>query len=167
MADLITIQDLNGWIPGREIEPDDTLATNVISAASLVVSETARHPEWTRTGATAAPARAKLICVLLAKRTYLNPNAVVREGSIGPIGGDAYVEDLVRTMELTEAEIATLQGFIGDGTGSTVGGLWVQPTTRGELETGDVFIPDSGGSDWMIPYGDASEEFWFSPPVIP
>lgn len=166
MADLITIQELAIWAR-REIEPDDTFATTVISAASLVVAETAQHPEWTRTGLTAAPPRAKLICATLAKRTYLNPDAVVREGSVGPIGGDTVVEDFARTLELTEAEIATLQGFVGEGTGAVYSGLWVQPTTRGELEMGDVFIPDSGGSDWMIPYGDASEEFWFAPPAVP
>jgi hypothetical protein len=166
MADLITLQELATWAR-REIEPDDTFAATVISAASLVVSETAQHPEWTRSGATAAPPRAKLICAMLAKRTYLNPDAVVREGSIGPIGGDSYIEDFARTLELTAAETATLQGFIGDGTGAAYGGLWIQPTTRGDLEMQGVFIPDSGGSDWMIPYGDASEDFWFSPPVYP
>lgn len=166
MADLITIQELADW-SRREIEPDDAFAIKVVAAASLVVSEAAQHPEWTRTGETAAPPRAKLICAMLAKRTFLNPDAVVREGSIGPVGGDTVVEDFARTLELTAAELATLQGFIGTGDGAVFGGLWVQPTTRGELEMAGVFIPDSGGSDWMIPYGDASEEFWFSPPVYP
>lgn len=149
MADdpLLTIAELAVWAR-TEIPADDPFALVVIDAASLKVREAAKQPDWT---AATVPATARLIAIQLAKRTYLNPDAVIAEGGIGPIGGDRYIEDFARTLELTDLERADLEALAPNAaTGGN--GLWVQPMTRGDIETTETaYYFDNSGSDWAIP----------------
>ena len=114
MATIVTLSDLDKWVP---IDADqEPLAQVNLDAASLVVTDTAGHPEWTTT---TAPARARLIAVQLAKRAFLNPNAIVRS-AVGPLS-EAQVEDYARTLEPTEAEreyLLSLRPDAGSGGGS-------------------------------------------------
>lgn len=146
-APLLTMAELRTWTR-REIADDDAFALAVIDAASLKVRQAASQPDWTID--TVVPA-ARLIAIQLAKRTYLNPDAVIAEGGIGPIGGDRYIEDFARTLELTDLEREDLEGM--SPAAATAGnGLWVQPMTRGDLEsTETVYYFDDSGSDWAIP----------------
>ena len=123
--------------------------------ASLIVADAAGHPDWVGVAAdgtdivpVAAPRRAVMIAEQLAKRSYLNPNAVVREGSVGPIGGDQTIEEFARTFELTEVEAAYLEE-VRRTTGivplpGATGGLWtleieVRPYAA---NWADVYLPD-------------------------
>ena len=160
---LLTLGELRTWT--RESIPDgDEFALAVIDAASLVVSSAARHPEW---DVATAPSIARLIAAQLAKRTYLNPNAVAAEGSIGPIGGDRFVEDFARTLELTPVELASLEGLWPAGA-SKGGGLWTMTTEREPMTpaSGTIFVPDDSGSDWHIPFIDESQA-WAVTPEVP
>lgn len=149
-ADLLTVPELAVWAR-QEIAVDDPFALAVIAAASLKTRQVAGFPDWT---AADVPPVAKMICTQLAKRTYLNPDSVIAEGGLGPIGGDRYVEDFARALEFTQAETDALLDLVG-GEPSGDGRLWVQPTTRGPVEmvtagnaTGYYF--DDSGSDWAI-----------------
>jgi hypothetical protein len=125
-------------------------ATYCINAASVIVADTANHSDWLGLDAdgveipvVAAPRRAVMIAEQLAKRAYLNPDAIVAEGSIGPIGGDRMIEEFARTFELTETEKATLAAIAADAypaaSGLSVINIQVRPK-RSLLTT--IFIPD-------------------------
>lgn len=147
MAALVSIPELGVWCR-QEIGYDDEFAVAILEAASEVVRSAARHAEWT---AKTVPARAKQICAHLAARSYLNPDSVVGEGSIGPLGGDRYVEALATALHLTAAEREELETMASAG--SARGSLWIQPVGSNTLESPeDVYLPDHSGSDWMIPY---------------
>lgn len=153
---LLAVSELAVWAR-QEIADDDAFALAVIDAASLKTRTAAKQPTW---DVATIPAEARLVCIQLAKRTFLNPDAVVSEGGIGPIGGDRYVEDFARTLEFTDAELATL----ADASGSAAAagnGLWVQPTSNGEMLSldRDVYLFDDSGSDWGIPaYRDVGNQ---------
>jgi hypothetical protein len=146
MTPLLTIGTLS-IITRTDIELGDPFATWVINGASMVVADAAEHEDWLDEidGApiVPAPARAILIAENLAKRTYLNPNSVIAEGSIGPIGGDRYVEDFARAFELTAYEREVL-GALAGGSSSSVGGLWTQATeNRPGLDVDPtIYLPD-------------------------
>lgn len=146
---LLTVSDLAVWAQ-RDVAPDDAWALAVVEAASDVVRAAAQQPTWLKA---TAPARARQIASHLAARTFKNPDSVQREGNLGPLGGDAVVEELARAMHLTEAEKLELAGLAPAGAAGGGGGFWVQPTTGSEAaEPGDVYLADDSGSDWMIPY---------------
>lgn len=120
-----------------------------INGASVIVADIAGHPDWLGLdvdGANilpvAAPRRAAMIAEQLAKRAYENPNAVVAEGSLGPIGGDRMVEEYAKTLEPTEWERAYLEEIraISGLTPTAPGGsLWVlQMEVRPSLRSGDT-----------------------------
>lgn len=106
-----------------------------INAASILAAEAAGRPDWLGLGPLGediAPVPAPRLAVMyaeqLAKRAYLNPNAIVSEGGIGPLGGDRTVEDFARTFEWTPSEAAyfeevkRLTGIVDGGAGATA--LW-------------------------------------------
>lgn len=105
-----------------------------INAASVLAAQAAGRPDWLGLGPVGeaitpvpAPRLAVMYAEQLAKRAYLNPNAIVAEGGIGPLGGDRTVEDFARTFEWTPteadyfAEVKRLTGIV-DSAGSS--GLW-------------------------------------------
>lgn len=130
----------------------DAFAAEVMDKASDLIRAEAQHLEWTRD---TAPFKARLIALLVAKRTYINPDQEVSTG-IGPLSSRV-LDEAAMAMSLTESEIVTLQGFAPDG-GESGGGLWtlsiggstydVQPT---------VYAPDDSGSDWEIPLLDVND----------
>lgn len=153
---LITVADLATWVQ-QDIEFDDPFANTLIEACSLLVREAVNQPTW---GPDDAPAAAKLICAMLAKRTFVNPDAEVAT-TIGPISARV-VEDFARTLEFTPAEQARLASLAEQyaGTAEHFGGLFTIATTRsvpGEAlddilawEAGPLFDRDGGG--WSIPW---------------
>lgn len=153
MAALLSIPDLSVWVVGlggSAIEVDDEFAQAMVEAASDAVRTAAKQPTWTASGETAAPSRAKQIASHLAARSYLNPTSIQGEGNLGPLGGDRFVEELAKALHLTEAERDELAGMAPSG--SSGGGLWIQPINATFVEDGDIYLPDSSGSDWQIPY---------------
>lgn len=129
---------------------DDAFAAWVLEEASGLVCDTARHAEWEDDPST-APRAARRICLMVAKRTFQNPDAVTVEGAIGPIGGDRVLDFQAMGLMLTEAEEEELIDLRGGAGGS--GGLWVQPIGEAAADR-TAYLFDSSGSDWAIPYGD-------------
>lgn len=160
MTSLVTIASLAVWCQ-QEIEDDDAFAIKVVNAASIVVRNEAQHPEWTLAGGTAAPAQAILIAEMLAKRTYLNPDAVTRS-SVGPLS-ETTLDDFARTLELTDAEKDVLHGYWPGAEAPGPGGFWIQPLTKDEA-TEDLYVGDISGSDWFLPFVAREDKFYF--PVL-
>lgn len=140
-GNLLTIADLSVWVRDT-LDATDEFAHRIIAGASLVVRETAGHPEWT---VATVPARAHLIACLLAKRSYQNPDAVVRSG-VGPLS-EAIVEDYARTMELTPAEKAELQEIGGQSPSGGGGGeiYFMNLGGADPVETDTRYLMDSNG----------------------
>lgn len=149
---LVSLSELAIW-PGIGMIPEDArdFASYVLEAASEKVRLAAAQPGWT---ADSVPRRAKQIAWHLAARTYLNPDSVLAEGGVGPLGGDRTVEDMARALHLTSAEAEELALLAPEGsTAAGGGGLWIQPIDGGtQVSDGTIYLTDSSGSDWMIPY---------------
>lgn len=144
---LVSVGELRVWARDPDIAEDDAFANEILYAASEAVRAAARQPTW---DINSAPPRARQICAHLAARSYLNPDSVNREGSLGPIGGDSRVEEMAIALHLTEREMLELEGM--RPTGSSGKGLWVQPISMPGSELRDVYLRDDSGSDWAIPY---------------
>lgn len=172
MTPLLTVAQLAIWAR-TSIEDDDEFALAVVDAASLVVADRAKHMDWIEiiapaTARVAAPSRAVLIAIQLAKRTFLNPDAVIAEGGIGPIGGDRFVEDFARTLELTSVEGEELDGMRPAVAGGN-GALWVMTieTGRTPANSGTIYVPDGSSADWPFPIGTEGVDDWaYSAPGI-
>lgn len=155
---LVSISELS-TICRTTIAADDPFALMVVDLASDLVRDEARHPEWVGSGGDGVttvdvPFKARLICLLVAKRAYQNPKMITAEGGVGPIGGDTFAEDFAAGLTLTGVEKAELQRMRGDGGSGDPNGMWALTNTTGmdEVTTGYVF--DDSGSDWAIPYID-------------
>jgi hypothetical protein len=160
---LLTVADLRTWTRDASIADDDPFAGAVIEGVSLLVSETANHPEW---DAATVPARAKLIACLVAKRNYLNPDAV-RSTSVGPVS-EQTLDDFVRTMELTEAETSALQAMAGDGgTPGSSSDLWLLPTGKPSETDVPFYLPDWPKGSLIGPFATPDEVEWAWTPLTP
>ncbi len=115
------------------------------------------------------PKRAKIIALLVAKRTFTNPDNETRT-QVGPIGSSVQAIDAAG-MRLTQTEKDELAA-IAAGTVDVSGGqLWIQPTTRGSVETGPVVVytttSDHPDSSWGVPYLDEFEPIPAMTPILP
>jgi hypothetical protein len=140
----------------------DPFAVLVLQTATEIVCDTANQPNWElQSPPVVVPRQARRICMFLAGRAYLNPDGTISE-SVGPLS-ERVPESMAiaaANMQLLPAEEAALAAMAPDGTT----GLWIQPTTRSDASEDDaVYLPDDSGSDWYIPYGDASTTVAFSP----
>lgn len=148
---LITAPELATWAQLDESNFSD-FEEMVIEKAQYLVADEAGHPEWVVEDIATVPYRARIICLNLARRTLKNPDQIVQEGGIGPIGGDRVRDSAAMAMELSPAEKEELHGLRGDGT--TPPGLWVQPLGEGLPTLGTTaYVPDISGSDWLVPFG--------------
>ena len=148
-AELATICRLEGQVIPAERQP---FATMIIDLGSDLIRDKAHHPEWDQN---TVPFRAKMICLLVCKRAFQNPDGVLVEGSLGPIGGDRVTDVQAAGLYLTEAEEADLAALVGDGTPATnPNRLWVLQNTGGIPEASTGYVFDDSGSDWAIPYVD-------------
>jgi hypothetical protein len=152
MASLVSVSEFSVWVQ-REIDPvEDQFAVLVLEQASALVREAAERPDWP---AATAPAAAKRIAALCARRTYINPD-MEKSSTVGPLSG-SLMDDALAWMRLFDEEVLQLQRLGNDGVTPSTGGLWVQPTTRGPVEsTRDVLFWDEAGA-WPIPYLAAEE----------
>lgn len=153
MANLFTREEFAVWCQ-QPIAVDDEFATMVMAQATALVVDAAAAPGWELDPST-TPRRAKLIALRVARRTYLNPDQEL-SSSVGPISA-SILRDAAAGMTLTEDELAQLLALAPDG--DPTNGLWVQRTTRGDMEDELplVFLPTESGD--LIPYaveGDTS-----------
>lgn len=163
MATLISIEQFATWAR-QDIATvaADPFAALVLQTATEIVCDTAEQPNWeTQAPPVVVPRKAKRVCMFLAGRTYLNPDGTVAE-AVGPLN-ERRPESMAiaaANMQLLPGEIADLESLVPDGPV----GLWIQPTTRWDKAEDDtVYLPDSSGSDWWIPYGDPNTTNAFTP----
>lgn len=158
MADIITADEVATWAQ-RDVATFGAFEAMVIEQSRGLVADEAQHIDWL-TEDVEVPFRARMIALNLARRTILNPDQVVQEGSIGPIGGDRVRDAAALGMELSDAEKTELHNLRGDPTDDGVPGLWVLPTSSGDRSFPTIYVPDDSASDWLIPYatvGDVGE----------
>lgn len=159
---IITPPEVATWAGVPEASFGDR-ETMVIEHAQNLVADEAGHPEWIAGDLGTVPYRARIIALNLARRTIVNPDQIVQEGGIGPIGGDRVRDAAALAMELSQAEKDELHLLRGDGT--SVAGLWIQPLTSGTPLDTTAFVPDDSGSDWFIPFGDFASTTAFDEPT--
>lgn len=135
---LITDRELAVWAGTTETAiARDPLAQDVMLKMSSYARFLAFAPkpegEWGWATRDETPFDVKLMVLKICRRAYTNPNEVVREGNIGPIGGDTLREEAALGMELTALERGTFTAYnpAGDPTEGDTGALWVQPTSGG------------------------------------
>jgi hypothetical protein len=158
MASLVSVSELAVWCR-QDIDSGDQFALTVLEAASLLVRDAAGHPEWT---AATAPARAKLICALVAKRTYTNPDQEIAT-SVGPISSRV-LDEAAAGMKLTEQEITELAAIGAETPGGTAkkAGLWAYSTVA-KADQPVMYLYTEPGSDWPIPYLDTALDGYAAP----
>lgn len=137
MAALLTTQTLARW---TQNDPDevaaDEFAVDLIEKLSALVCFLGGHPEWTlEPGVDQAPVDVQMVMLQVAKRSYENPDEILQEGSVGPLGGDRYADQHALFMDFTETERAVLTKYNPDGDptpGSGAGVIFTIPTTGGD-----------------------------------
>lgn len=135
---LITDHELAVWSGRTDAEvTGDALAQDAITKMSQYARFLGFYPlpeeQWGWQTILTTPFDVKLVVLKVARRAFTNPNEVVQEGSIGPIGGDRVRDEAALSLELTETERATLTKYnpAGDPETGDTATLWVQPTTGG------------------------------------
>lgn len=146
-------------------------------SASVIVADRAAHLDWigiasdgSQVLVVPAPRRAVMIAEQLAKRSYLNPDAIVAEGGIGPIGGDRTVEDFARTFELTEAEEIYLEAIaVANGGGArpanTLSSIAIEVTTPLLSPETTIWVPDVDPRAEGWPIGTEEIDGWAYAPM--
>lgn len=150
MEPWVTIDELRVWTQ-RPISDDDEYADVVLRAATILVStETGLHGTEDEFTIETAPPRLKVLTAQVAKRAYLNPQQITRDGNIGPIGGDTYAEAMAAGMELTETEEAVVAKVMTSTPLGSGGGISIIPLAPRAATDRDYRVPDSSGSDWNM-----------------
>jgi len=147
---LIGVPELAVWVR-ENIAADDPFALQVIWAATVKLRATCANTTWTPS---TVPAPVKLILLQLAKRSYINDRGIVAEGSLGPIGGDRYLDDYARTLQFLPEELNELAGYGAAVVSVDGGALFTLSTAQPDTTDGEtyLFAQDGGVSDWAIPY---------------
>jgi hypothetical protein len=169
MANLLTTQTLARWTQSDEAEvAADVFAVDLIEKLSALVCFLGGHPDWTlASGEDQAPVDVQMVMLQVAKRSYENPQEILQEGSVGPLGGERYADQHALFMDFTDSERATITKYNADGDptpGEGSGTVFVLPTTRGDETTLPQTSPLSMGDnqqvglsasadprEWMIP----------------
>ena len=150
MGNLITDQELATWTQ-REVSEvaQDPFAREVLDKVSGLVRFLAGQPTWELQ---TTPFDARLVALMVAKRTYENPTQEV-QSNVGPIGSRV-LDVAAMLLELTESERSTLTKYnlAGDPNEKSTG-LWVQRIGIPEEQVVPTpyFVPDDSYSDWYIP----------------
>lgn len=160
MAALLTPQTLAKWTQSDEAEVvDDPFAADLIDKLSALVCFIGGHdgtkldeagdviPEWslvagTPTDAVVAPIDVQMVMLQVAKRSYQNPDEVLQEGGVGPLGGERYADVHALFMDFTDSERATLAKYNADGDPTPQDGsgvVFTIATTRG----GETTLPQT------------------------
>jgi len=169
MADLLTTATLAKWTQNDPVEvAADVFAVDLISKLSALICFLGGHPDWTlEAGEDLAPIDVQMVMLQVAKRSYENPDEILQEGSVGPLGGDRYADQHALFMDFTESERKTLTKYNPDGDPTPQEGsgeVFVLPTTRGGEaalpQTSPLFLGDNMQTglaesadprEWMIP----------------
>lgn len=156
MANLITFSELATWTQSDvDAVTVDPFAIEVLDKVSGLIRFLSGHPEWELAD---TPFDARLVALVVAKRTYGNPDQEVAS-NVGPIGGRV-LDVAAMLMDLTETERTTLTKYnpTGDPNGNQTG-LYIISTSPGPatnldsvLYVGDDQQVNLGTElEWMIP----------------
>lgn len=167
---LITDHELAVWSGRTDAEVTGSdLAQDVITKMSQYARFLGFYPlpeeQWGWQTILTTPFDVKLVVLKVARRAFNNPDEVVQEGNIGPIGGDRVRDEAALSLELTETERATLTKYnpAGDPETGDTATLWVQPTfggTETQLQTSPLYVGDdqqinletsADPREWKIP----------------
>lgn len=161
---LVTLEELRVWTRSDIDDPSDVLfAESIIDAVSLRVGEELGFADWLADPADSSTRAARHVALMVARRTYLNPDQQVRTAAIGPIGGVAYREDFAAALELTESELDRLSALRKSADGGS-GGLGILRIERDDVfaPTGDIVLNDSAAPGSAgITYAHISDAMWF------
>lgn len=166
MDPWITVDELSVWVQ-EDIPPTDAYAQLVVKASTILVSHATGYHGTDREFTTAtAPDRLKIVVAQVAKRNWLNPTQITREGNVGPLGGDTYAEAMAAGMSLTDEESAVVakvarEFYEGAGTGGRLSVVRFGVAHNARADDTVPHVPDVGaegtdfaaGSDWMFPMG--------------
>lgn len=160
MAHLVTVAELATWTQNDPIEvAADPFAEEVLDKVSGLVRFLSGHPEWEIID---TPFDARLVALVVAKRSYSNPDQEV-SSNVGPLGSRV-LDVAAMLFELTDSERGSLTKYNPDGDPDDVGGgLWVQRTTTPPETRLDVVL--YVGDDQQINLGDTEE--WMIPMFSP
>lgn len=128
---LLPTATLGIWVNPKKTQEQieaDPFAMDVIAQVSGYFCFLAGHPEWTyEPGDDQAPFDVRMLALKVIRRTYVNPDQVVQEGNLGPIGGDRVADDAAASFDLTDTERRVLTKYNDDGDPEADGELWIQP----------------------------------------
>lgn len=154
MATLVSISQLAVWTR-EDIEPDDPFALMVLDEATALVVDYCGRPDWEDAPGT-APRLARRICLIVAGRTYLNPDMEVATGT-GPISSRVR-DEAAAGMQLTESEMEQLDTIPAPPGDTGYKGLFTITTTRGaDPAEQPVLLYDNSGSPWPIEYANEGD----------
>lgn len=146
MIPLAQLADLQALIPGWIDAEDEARALALLDHASSLVRAHCGKTFTTTDGSALAadlPAAVVTITLQCARRAFQNPDGVIATTVAGY--SERVAEQAAEGLYLSEAERKILDRAIR---GTSSGGLWVQPTTRGEEQVEPMFlIPTSTGGD--------------------
>lgn len=146
MADLLTKNELALWTQKDPAKVEvDPFAAEVIDKVSQLACFLGGHdgtkldalgaviPAWTlESGVDQAPFDVRMVVLQVCKRSYGNPDQVVAEGGVGPIGGDRVLDVAALLLALTEPERNTLTKYNTDGDPDANESLWIARIERGD-----------------------------------
>jgi len=125
MAHLISFRELALWTQNDVEEVvEDPFAEEVLSKVDMLVRGMSTQLAWEPE---TIPFDAKLVALVIAKRSYGNPDQEVSSG-VGPINGRV-LDVAAMLLELTESERSTLEKYDPAGGSAGGGGLWIQRMT--------------------------------------
>jgi len=167
MADLLTLATLAKWTQEDAGEvAADPFAADLIDKISQLACFIGGHdgthldedgdiiPEWDlEIGLTQAPIDVQMVVLKVCKRSYENPDQVIQEGGIGPLGGDRVADIQALFMDFTDDERATIAKYNPDGDPNGTEGageVFVLATTRGDETTLPQTSPLYIGDDQQI-----------------
>lgn len=160
MAHLISYRELAIWTQNDvDAVSEDEFAQEVVDKVSGLVRFLAGQPGWEPE---TLPYDAKLVALVVAKRSYANPDQEVSSG-VGPINSRV-LDVAAMLLDLTDSERKTLTKYNPDGDPSgDGGGLWIQRTTTPAQTRLDevLYVGDNmqinlnstnAAPEWMIPF---------------
>ena len=168
---LLTLRELEVWSRTEITTENGEFANMVLEAVSQrVLYECGSPPGWNEL---TTPPVVRSVVVAVASRTFRNPDSIVSEGSIGPIGGDRYAETLARALYFTQSELDILHNAPGaQPIEKACGRLWVlgwetepEPSPIIYLwdTPGPYMAPDNAGANWGVPMIDVDKDPFYKP----
>jgi hypothetical protein len=120
-----------------DVDIDEARIAACLADASALVRAEARQTWLDDAGdLDGVPDVVEMIVLAVARRAYLNPDGAIQQ-TAGPFT-ERYAEVAGQVFYLTDTEQRALAKY------HDTPGLWAQPTTRGDVESGTVYAEGDG-----------------------